>query len=354
VLALVLAGVGVATSIGPWAWRGGTQAVGPWGVALIVGAAVALTVRRLRPFATLLVTAAATSAYVAAGFPYGLILLSLVVAVYTMAAGLPARRATLGGVLALAALLVHVDSFRSLGPASAWVVLPFVVGWAVRISRESSARDRADEVRRQAYEERLRVAQEVHDVVGHGLAAITMQAEIALHVLAKRPEQAVTALTTISRTSRLALDELRATLDVVRSDSAAPPTPEPGLAGLDALVSRMTGTGVAVTATVSGVPRPLPAAVDLAAYRIVQESLTNVLRHANSATAVVSVRYQPRHLVVEVTDSGQVTSAGNDGGHGIPGMAARAGALGGVFAAGPRPEGGFRVHARLPIPEGAA
>ncbi|WP_240943197.1 sensor histidine kinase [Planosporangium thailandense] len=364
VLALVLAGLGLATSVGPWTWQGTAHHIDALGVALIVGAALPLAVRRSWPLATLLIAATATSAYLILGYPYGLILLSLVVAVYTAAAHLTAGRATFGGVVALVALLAHVlalafgpagtRALTGLLPGSAWVVLPFAVGRVIRVGRESSTRARTEEIRRHSYEERLRVAQEVHDVVGHGLAAIHMQAEIALHVLPKRPEQAETALAAISRTSKVALDELRATLAVVRREdhTTAPRSPESGLARLEDLVARMSGTGVAVTVTITGTRRDLPAAVDLAAYRIVQEALTNVLRHANTAAAVVLIAYELRELIVEVTDNGRGRSSGGaDGGLGIPGMAARVTALGGVFEAGPRPGNGFRVWARLPVPE---
>jgi signal transduction histidine kinase len=367
VLSLALAGIGLATSVGPWAWQGRPHHVDVLGSALIVGAALPLVVRRAWPLATLMLTLAATSAYLILGYPYSLILLSLVVAVYTVAARLPVGRATLGGVVALIALLTHVlvpafgpadtGALTGLVPGSAWVVLPFAVGWVVRVGRDSSARARGEEIRRHSYEERLRIAQEVHDVVGHGLAAIHMQAEIALHVLPKRPEQAEAALAAISRTSKVALDELRATLAVVRRevDATAPRAPGAGLTRLDDLVARMSGTGVAVRVTITGTPRDLSAAVDLAAYRIVQESLTNVLRHANTATAAVRVAYQSQELVVEVTDSGRGRSSRSvDGGHGIPGMAARVTALGGDFEAGPRPEGGFRVCARLPVSQASA
>lgn len=362
VLALVLAGVGLATSLEAGRWRGEAHHTDVLGGALVVAAALPLVGRRALPLATLLLTVAATSAYLLLGHPYGLILLSLVVAVYTVAARLPAGRAVLGGAVALVGLSLHVLTGGSgasvwLVPGSAWVVLPFAVGRVVRVGRDSSARTRADEVRRLSYEERLRIAQEVHDVVGHGLAAIHMQAEITLHVLSRRPEQAAPALAAISRTSEVALDELRATLAVVRREDqpAAPRAPESGLAHLDDLVARMSGAGVAVRVAVSGARRDLPAAVDLAAYRIVQEALTNVLRHANTATAAVLVRYQPHELTVEVTDNGRGRNPGRvDGGLGIPGMAARATALEGVFEAGPRPDGGFRVYARLPVPEARA
>lgn len=362
VLALVLAGFGVATAAGPWTWHGRTHHLDALGAALIVGAALPLAVRRAWPLATLLPTVTVTAAYLILGYPYGLILLSLAAAVYTAAAHLPARRATLGGVVALIALLAHdlvlmfgptgSGALAGLLPGSAWVILPFAVGWVVRVGRDASARARTEEIQRHSYEERLRVAREVHDVVGHGLAAIHMQAEIALHVLAKRPEQAETALAAISRTSKVALDELRTTLAVVRREEhgTAPRTPGPGLARLDDLVARMSGTGVAVTVTTTGSRLRLPAAVDLAAYRVVQESLTNVLRHANTATATVLIGYQPHELLVEVTDNGHGRSSGSThGGLGIPGMAARVTALDGVFEAGPRPGGGFRVCARLPV-----
>jgi signal transduction histidine kinase len=181
-----------------------------------------------------------------------------------------------------------------------------------------------------------------------------MQAEITLHVLSRRPEQAAPALAAISRTSEVALDELRATLAVVRREDqpAAPRMPGSGLARLDDLVGRMSGAGLTVRATTTGTRRDLPAAVDLAAYRIVQEALTNVLRHANTATAAVLIGHLTHELVVEVIDDGRGRNPGRvDGGLGIPGMAARVTALHGVFEAGPRPEGGFRVYARLPVPE---
>ena len=148
-------------------------------------------------------------------------------------------------------------------------------------------------------------------MVGHGLAAIHMQAEIALHLLARKPEQAEAALTAISRTSKEALDELRVTLTVVRRDEAADErAPTPGLAQLPLLRDRLAGAGVPVTVEVSGAARTLPVAVDLAAYRVAQESLTNVLRHAGPATATVRVRYAPTEVTVTVIDTGRGPVAG--------------------------------------------
>ncbi|MFG3685834.1 sensor histidine kinase [Micromonospora sp. NPDC047740] len=327
---------------------------------LVVVAALALAVRRRWPLATLAVVTAATTAYLVLGYPYGPILLSFLVAVYTVAAYRPVRPAAVACGLALAVLLLHVFvGVRSLGllglmPAAAWVVVPFAVGTTVRLGRESAARNRVDDARRLADAERLRVAREVHDVVGHGLAAIHMQAEIALHLLAKRPEQAEAALTAISRTSKEALDELRVTLTVVRRDEPVDErAPAPGLAQLPQLRERLAGAGVPVTVEVDGEPRALPVAVDLAAYRVVQEALTNVLRHAGPATAIVRLRYAPTEVTVEVTDTGRGAAAppGRTAGYGLAGMRERVTALGGSFTAGPASTGGFRVYATLPVEE---
>ncbi|MET8836131.1 sensor histidine kinase [Micromonospora sp. NPDC004540] len=326
---------------------------------LVVVAALAVAVRRRWPLATLAVVTAASTAYLVLGYPYGPILLSFFVAIYTVAAYRPLRLAAAAAGVALLVLLTHVfvgahpPGLVGLMPAAAWVVVPFAVGVTVRLGRENAARNRTDEARRLADAERLRVAREVHDVVGHGLAAIHLQAEVALHLLARKPEQAEAALTAISRTSKEALDELRVTLTVVRRDEAADErAPAPGLAQLPQLRERLAGAGLPVTVEVDGPARPLPVAVDLAAYRVVQEALTNVLRHAGPATATVSLRYAPTEVAVEVTDTGRGAAAPADRpGYGLAGMRERVTALGGSFAAGPASTGGFRVSATLPVEE---
>lgn len=215
-----------------------------------------------------------------------------------------------------------------------------------------------------AEQERLRVAREIHDVVGHGLTVISMQAAIALHLIDSHPDQAGVALATIRTISKAALEELRATLAVFHhADAAAGARPPAGLDRLEVLVSTLRTGGLAVRMDVTGKPRPVPAPVGLAAYRIVQESLTNVLRHAGRASAAVKVRYAPDAVVLDIADDGRgvppTSGHGNGnghgglngnghGGHGIRGMRERAAALGGTLQAGPRPEGGFRVHAHLP------
>jgi signal transduction histidine kinase len=321
---------------------------------LVVIVALSLVVRRRWPLVTLAVAAAATSTYLTLTYPYGPILIAFVVAVYSAARHLPLKPAAIAAGIALAVLLLHVvvdGNVMGLVPGAAWVVVPFAVGVTVRLSREAAARARDDLARQYADEERLRVAQEVHDVVGHGLSAINMQAEIALHLLGKRPEQAEQALTAISRTSREALDELRVTLALVRrTREGETRAATAGLARLDDLMARMSESGVPVTVEVTGERRDLPAAVDLAAYRVVQESLTNVLRHAGAATATVRLGYLPEEVSVEVVDTGRGAVTAPGGGHGLVGMRERVAALGGDFAAGPADGGGFRVYARLPLP----
>jgi len=345
--------------------------------ALIVVAVAALLVRRTWPRAVLAVTVALGAAYLALGYAPGPIFVAPAVAMYTLAAGSPVRTS----LTACALALVVVESGHLpelLGPGSggllaavptmvgwgaAWVVLPWALGTIVRLGREEAARNREEELRRRAYEERLRVAREVHDVVGHGLAVINMQAGVALHVLAKRPEQVQVALEAIKSTSKEALDELRSTLAVFRQpeEAGAPRRPAPGLAQLEALISEMADSGLPVDLAVSGERAGLPGSVDHAAYRIVQESLTNVLRHAGPVTAKVRVSYEPGALDLEISDHGDgarsrqrggaAPDEASTGGHGIAGMRERAAAVGGTLVAGTVAEGGFRVHARLPTGE---
>ncbi|MEH1129078.1 sensor histidine kinase [Micromonospora sp. CPCC 206061] len=351
ILAAVLVGIGLVGTTG----AGGLQDIRVtwWMYALVVIAALTLVVRRLNPLGTVAVVAVVASAYLVGGGPLGPILISFLIAVYTVARHRPTREAAIWTGAALAILMAHILVDGEIGdviPASAWAVVPFAVGVTVRLSREAAARNRAELARQYADEERLRVAQEVHDVVGHGLSAINMQAEIALHLLPKRPEQAEAALNAISRTSREALDELRVTLALVRRPRGDETRAAiAGLARLDALVARMSETGVAVTVEVTGERRDLPVVIDLAAYRVVQESLTNVLRHAGAATATVRLAYKTEEITVEVTDTGRTAAAPSGGGHGLAGMRERVDALGGEFDAGPMPGGGFRVYARLPL-----
>jgi signal transduction histidine kinase len=199
--------------------------------------------------------------------------------------------------------------------------------------------------------ERLRLARELHDVVSFGFATIALQAGVATHHGAERPEQALEALHAIRVASRDVLDEVRAILGQLREDDE---TSEParGIGRLESLAASTSSAGVLTTVQVSGRPRPLPVAVDLAVYRIVQEALANVLRHSPAATARVSVVYARDHLRITIEDDGvgRRTDLATEGsGYGIIGMRERALALGGALDAGPRPDGGFCVQASIPF-----
>jgi signal transduction histidine kinase len=213
---------------------------------------------------------------------------------------------------------------------------------------------RRGEVRRAAAEERARIARELHDVVAHHVSLIVVQAVAADDVFDARPDQAREALRAIESSGRAALAELRRLLGTVR-----PPAegnghdPQPGLAQLDALVASVRGAGVEVAVHYEGTPVQAPAGVDLSAYRIVQEALTNTLRHARARQAVVTVRYSPAAVEVEVQDDGRGAGSVIDGGHGIVGMQERVALLGGTLQVGSGPGGGFRVRAALPL-EGPA
>ncbi|MQA94101.1 MAG: sensor histidine kinase [Streptosporangiales bacterium] len=361
---------------GPWGPGSWTDAIAPGvtpldgiGVVLLLTTVIALALRRTRPLATLLVTGGATAIYLALGYAYGPILFTVAVATYTAHSTLPVRRAG-GATIGVFVLLVVAGVTRSdaggvlaqlSGAAGLGISLVAcgAVGMLVRTRRWSVRERYEDEQRRRAYEERLTVAREVHDVVGHGLAVINMQAGVALHVLDRRPEQARVALEAIKAASKDSLEELRGTLAVFRSQDGeggseeAPRRPPPGLHRLDALGEAMAASGLQVSITVVGDRPEVPAAVDLAAYRIVQESLTNVLKHAGPATAGVRVTYEPGAVAVEVTDDGQARLGDtiSGGGHGLTGMRERAAAVGGTLEAGPRPAGGFAVRARLPFGE---
>jgi signal transduction histidine kinase len=260
------------------------------------------------------------------------------------------------GIFAWAEFVVGPGSFYRFVSVLAWVLVVLCAGEVTRYHRAYSGeaerrvteaeRTRDEEALRRATEERLRIARELHDVLAHKISLINVQAGAALH--RRDPDQAYAALGAIKDASKETLRELRTTLGVLRQvDEARPLSPVPSLDRLDELISRTKDAGLPVRLTVSGEHMPLPAPVDLAAYRIVQEALTNAVRHAGSATATVLVRYAPDRVILEVCDDGR----GGEGaeGNGILGMRERAATLGGTFAAASRPGGGFIVHATLPL-----
>jgi signal transduction histidine kinase len=231
---------------------------------------------------------------------------------------------------------------------------------ATRAQLAREARTREEQARRRAVEERLRIARELHDVFGHTMATISVQAGVGIHLLQRRPAQAVEALRTIKQISDQGLTDVKAILGVLRADSdpGQPRTPRGGLDQLEVLLDPVRAAGVQPQLTVRGSARPLPAAVDLAAYRIIQEALTNVLRHAGARTVQLDLCYEPERVVIRILDDGSGASPGQLGtngqdGHGISGMRERALALSGQFTAGPHPDGGFQVRCALPAPDQA-
>ena len=335
---------------------------------LLVVGPTALTLRRRQPSVACGVTLAATLTFIGLGYPYGPVFASPLVALFT--AVLAGRRveawswAAAGYVAHLAIEFAVGDdepSFIQATGIAAWLLLVLVVAEMARVRSEraaEAARAQEEETRRRAGEERMRMARELHDVLAHNISLINVQAGVALHLMDEQPEQARTALTAIKGASKEALGELRSVLGVLRGvDEDEPRAPAPGLARMGALVAGAEAAGLAVHTVTEGDPRPLSTGLDLAVYRIVQEALTNVARHAGARTATVRVSYGPADLVVEVDDDGRGSdgAAGGPGpdaagtGSGIEGMRARATALGGELDAGPRPGGGFRVRARLPL-----
>jgi signal transduction histidine kinase len=336
---------------------------------LVIGGA--LVFRRVGPEVTLAVTVAGLVVWTFADFAGGPIYLAPLVPLYTIATTGNRRRTTtavvtVAVVFAVVALLSDQRA-QHLGYMLAftgWTLGAVFLGAAHHNRRaylaqlEQRARDleesREEEARRRVTEERLRIARDLHDVVAHGIATIHMQSGAALHVLDRHPEQAAPALATVKQLSKQTLQELRATLDVLRADDteAAPLAPTPGLDGLSALVDVTRDAGLPVDLEIVGTEvAPRPAAVDVAAYRIVQESLTNVMRHAGvQAHATVTVHHCADAVEIDVVDDGLGVAAGSatNGGHGIRGMRERAATVGGTVAAGASPGGGFRVHARLP------
>jgi signal transduction histidine kinase len=337
--------------------------LGVFAFVLLACGPLALIVRRRYPRAVLAFVFGVTLLYVALGYPQGPVYLSLVVAFVTaVLAG--HRLLTRLSIVAGWALFLWLPP--ALGTAktpqllaavalAAWLLVLLVVCEAVRGRRErmiEARRQRELRARRRADEERLRIARELHDVLAHSISLINVQSGVALHLLDEHPEQARSALSAINEASSEALREVRSVLGVLRGDGEQPPRgPTAGLASLDELVTRTRTAGVEVSLEVQGEQRPLPTSVDLAAFRIVQESLTNVVRHSGAGVATVHLDYRPDALAVEIEDDGSGPGAGadSDGGSGIPGMRERVAALGGELQAGARPQGGFQVRARLPI-----
>jgi signal transduction histidine kinase len=220
---------------------------------------------------------------------------------------------------------------------------------------EERARRLEEESRAAVAEERSRITRELHDVLAHSVSVMTVQASAVRRLLLPEQEREREALMTVEETGRQALAEMRRLVGIMRDEAEpAARAPQPGLGTLPELVEQVRQSGLPVELTVEGTPVKLPAGVDLSAYRIVQEALTNTLKHAGPAHAWVAVRYAGEDVEIEVANDGKTNGENDGGGHGLVGMRERVALCGGELQSGPRPGGGFRIAARLPVAGGAA
>ncbi|MFL9654230.1 sensor histidine kinase [Streptomyces sp. PB17] len=362
---LVTAFVMVGSNFAAHAQEAERAALDPFARTLLFVTGAALLWRQRYPVPVVFGTAATTLVYLGAGYPYGPVFVAVAVACFSavVAGHRKAAWTAMGTLWAGHALVAHWlyrwlppsgDSAASWGQElviATWVVAVAALSELARARREQWARERAERAqaaRRRADEERLRIARELHDVLAHSISVINVQAGVGLALLDTDPEQARTALSTIKDQSKEALGEVRQVLDTLRTPGDAPRAPAPGLDRLPELVEQAASAGL--TVEVEGKPPRLSPGTDLAAFRIVQEALTNVVRHSGSRHARVCLDQDGGTLLLRVDDDGPATGAEAGGsGNGLAGMRERAAALGGTIEAGPRPDGGFRVLAALPI-----
>ena len=352
--------------------------LGHLGHVLLIISGVAIALRRKHPVAVLAVTAVASLTYYLLDYPDGPTWLALFVALYTLTAYGDGRRSVaIAGVTITVLSVGWLASATDIEPRAAigWVffrigasVMSAALGESVRSRRviaadaiaraELAERTREEEARIRVGEERLRIAREVHDTVAHAIAIINVQSGVTAHLLDKRPEGTREALTTIEATSSRALQEMRSILGVLRDDHDGR-VPHPSLAQLDELIATSRTAGLDIDLESDRAATALPTAVDSAAYRIIQESLTNVLRHVGPTRVSVEVHRAPDSLHLRVTNVGNgrrsATSRAPGAGRGLLGMQERCQLLGGDLDAGPVESGGFAVTARLPLaPTGEA
>ncbi|MFD3512885.1 sensor histidine kinase [Streptomyces sp. NPDC058657] len=335
--------------------------------ALLLAGPAFLLWRHRFPVPVVFAATGAVLVYLGAGYPHGPVFLTVALGCFAAVvhghrgAGWSAVALLWAGHLLLGHWLYRWLPPAGDGPASwgeglgpaAWMTAILAGSELVRVKRQQWAHARAERAaaqQRRAEEERLRMARELHDVLAHSISVINVQASMGLALLDSDPEQARTALTTIKAASKEALGEVRQVLDSLRAPGDAPRAPAPGLDRLPELVEQAAAAGLTVTTRTTGRVRRLPPGADLAAFRIVQEALTNVVRHSGSRTADVQVAHSPAGLRLRIDDAGPATGDDAGGsGNGLAGMRERAAALGGTIEAGPRPGGGFRVEAELPL-----
>jgi signal transduction histidine kinase len=343
---------------------------GPWTPvsAVLIGLqTLPLAVRRRYPVGVLAVTGVGIGIYSGLGYLEAGANFGVLVAFYTVAADTDRRTASVAAVLTAAGVLLTFANYSVKDTQAATELLTtgiiysatWIVGDYVRQRREESVRlqglaerlehEREERARQAVADERARIARELHDVVAHHVSVMVVQAAAARRIATTDPAAAQAALIAVEGSGRTALAEMRRMLEVLRADDG-PLAPQPGLAGLGTLLADVRAAGLPVELTIEGQPAELPPGVDLAAYRIVQEALTNVVKHAGRASARVRLGYAPSSIAIEVTDDGRGAAAepGPDGaGHGLLGMRERVALYGGALETGPRPAGGFRVYATL-------
>lgn len=359
----------VAVLLGQESARQGWPELDLWGYLLVALVNVPIAARSRAPLTVFLTVHLAWIVYVTAGYWPVVNTFGPMLAVYTVAALRPPRvslpcAALMGAVWIYAGVVSEGAAMASVvGQAIGFPLVIWRFGHVARRSAELARqlkREQDERARREVAVERGRIARELHDVVAHHMSVISVQAGLAKFVFTSDPATAHAALSTISGTSGEALEELRRMLRVLRAreeDDGAPDAPMPGLARLGEMVERVRAGGVDVELRVEGTPRPLAPGVELCAYRVVQEALTNVLKHARGAGAAVELRYRPHHVTVSVTNDGEGVipdRVGTGSGHGLIGMRERAKLYGGTISIGPRSEGGFAVRLTLPTSAQAA
>jgi signal transduction histidine kinase len=365
---LILTGFLVGASTAQQHAIGGTHRIWVDGYLLLAGAGMSLALRRRTPLIAYAGALACAAAYLFIGEPPGPILLAPFLGLLAVLNGTRSIPVWIGSSFGGAAILSVVHgavngwSWPLAVFAGAWLCLAGAAGFALdarrRLLSESRARaewarrSRDEEARRRMVEERLQIAREMHDVIGHSLAVISLQSGVAEHLLASRPEEARKAITAIRGVSKQALAELRTELAALRGEGLAESDrrPTPGLSSIPALAAQMRDAGLRIDLDLPQRDEDVPEIVSTAAYRIVQESLTNVARHAGTGTKVtVRVVVEPGRLELEIFDNGTATAAPPREGGGLQGMRERVAALGGTFSALSPTGGGFRVAASLPL-----
>jgi signal transduction histidine kinase len=348
------------------------------GVGLLLFQTLPIAARRVAPIRALIVSVGAISLHIALGYegvPPGTF--AALVILYSAASMSDMRSAIFAAVITAAGIAIYFATDRG-NPAlaaamttSATYAAAWAVGVYVRSRREYTGvveeranfleREREMRSREAVAEERARIARELHDIVGHALSLIVIQSGGMQRVLESKPELVRDTLASIEATGRQALADMERMLGMLGATEVADetPGPQPGIGDVEALAARVSAAGLPVEVSIEGPPVSLPASVDLSAYRIIQEALTNVLKHAGPAQASVEIRYGPDCLELVIVDNGQGTRRdGVDnrpgGGRGLLGMRERVALFGGEIEAGPRPQGGFRVHAKLPLKDGAS